>query len=175
MKTESTALRELRRVLLFADLTGYMRAGSQLDALQLAEALARLYASWQRSVTDSGGRVVKFMGDACLAVFPEDGGPKALECATALTTKISDVRLPWDARVNVALHCAVVAEGYFAEGAAYDVVGSGVNYLFTMMKGGGIRLSEPVYRQLPNELRGPWHKEKPPAVYVLEPNRRAAR
>jgi hypothetical protein len=33
--------------------------------------------------------------------------------------------------------------------------------------GAGIRISEPIYRKLPNERRGPWQKSKPPATYAL--------
>jgi hypothetical protein len=36
-----------------------------------------------------------------------------------------------------------------------------------MGSGAGIRVSEPVYRQLPNDERTPWHKYQPPATYTF--------
>ena len=69
-----------------------------------------------------------------------------------------------DLGVNV--HLARVAAGTFA-GGRYDLIGTGVNHAFLMGRGAGIRVSEPVYRQLPNDQRGPWRKRKPPAVYEL--------
>ena len=48
---------------------------------------------------------------------------------------------------------------------ARAILGSGVNHLFRMESSAGVRISEPVYRQLPNDKRGPWAKEKPPATY----------
>lgn len=168
MEVEETALREVRRVLLFADLTGYTRVSNRLGALDLARALDRLYRAWDAAIGARGGRVVKFMGDACLAVFGGDAGPAAVACAEALAAEIPAVGLPWEARVNVCVHAAVVAEGGFGADGRFDVVGSGVNYVFAMAKGAGVRISEPVFRQLPNHQRGPWGKEKPPATYVLD-------
>jgi class 3 adenylate cyclase len=168
METEATSPREARRVLLFADLTGYTRVASRLGALDLARALDRLYRAWEETIGAHSGRIVKFMGDGCLAVFGETAGPQAVACAEALTARLPALRLPWDARVNVCIHAAVVAEGEFGAAGRFDVVGSGVNYLFVMSKGAGIRISEPVFRQLPNDRRGSWEKDKPPVTYVLE-------
>jgi hypothetical protein len=47
------------------------------------------------------------------------------------------------------------------------VIGSGVNHLFNMGGGSGLRISEPVYRQLANDARGVWRRNKPPATYSL--------
>jgi hypothetical protein len=38
-------------------------------------------------------------------------------------------------------------------------------------RGSGVRISEPVYRKLPNEHRGPWTKNRPPATYSLSKSR----
>ena len=50
---------------------------------------------------------------------------------------------------------------------SHDVIGSGVNHLFLMGGGAGLRISEPIYRQLPNEHRAPWRKQRPPATYTF--------
>jgi hypothetical protein len=33
--------------------------------------------------------------------------------------------------------------------------------------GTGVRISEPVYRRLPDDRRGRWQKQKPPATYTF--------
>jgi hypothetical protein len=68
------------------------------------------------------------------------------------------------------VHLAVVAEGEYgpADDARYDVIGSGVNHLFLMGGAPGVRISEPVYRKLPNSVRGRWAKRQSPATYELE-------
>jgi hypothetical protein len=109
-------------VLWTADLAGYGRATSNLAALAIAEILDDGYRRCGVAVTNGGGRVVKYMGDACLATFPEERCEQAVESARALEHAV---------------------EGLSA----------------------GIRISEPVYRQLPNDRRPGWTKNRPPATY----------
>jgi hypothetical protein len=64
------------------------------------------------------------------------------------------------------VHLSVVAEGEFGPDKRYDVMGTGVMHTFRMGSGEGIRISEPVYRKLPNDRRGSWSKHQPPATYT---------
>ncbi len=72
--------------------------------------------------------------------------------------------------VGANIHLSVVVEGELGTGASrrYDILGAGVIHVFRMGAGPGIRISEPVYRQLPNNERGPWKKQQPPATYTLQ-------
>jgi hypothetical protein len=47
------------------------------------------------------------------------------------------------------------------------VLGAGVNHVFRMGSGPGIRVSEPVYRKLPSDERAPWTKRQAPATYTF--------
>jgi hypothetical protein len=47
------------------------------------------------------------------------------------------------------------------------VLGAGVNHVFRMGSGPGIRVSEPVYRKLPSDARAPWTKRRAPATYTF--------
>ena len=47
-------------------------------------------------------------------------------------------------------------------------MGRDVNQTFLLGRGAGIRISEPVYRALPNSARSPWSKHKPSAIYHLD-------
>lgn len=49
----------------------------------------------------------------------------------------------------------------------YGVSGARVIHTFRMGSGAGIRISEPVYRELPSDRRGRWTKHQPPATYTL--------
>jgi adenylate cyclase len=159
-------LREARRVLLAADLTGYTRAVLSMDALELARLLDRWYRDVEGIITKHSGRVVKFMGDAVFAVFEDGAGVQAVACARALDDLVCKGDLPWNAQLSVHVHASVVAEGTL--GGRYDVVGAGVNHTFRM-GGVGIAISEPVYRMLPDAQRAAWQKEKPPATYRFKP------
>jgi class 3 adenylate cyclase len=113
--------------------------------------------------------VVKFMGDGVFAVFPAEAAVAAVDAASALRDAVTALRgNDWRIDLGANVHIAIVAEGEVGPADRYDVFGSGVNHLFRMGGGPGIRISEPVYRQLPNEARGPWNKMKPPATYTLD-------
>jgi class 3 adenylate cyclase len=165
------SFRETKLVLVVADLAGYARAISNLEALGVAALLDDWYRRTSRIVRAHGGRVVKWIGDACLATFPDekscDAVDAVLELERALAPFASEHRVKLE--LGASVHVAVVAEGEFGpeDDPRYDVLGSGVNHLFTMGRGSGIHISEPVYRRLPNERRARWTKNRPPATYSL--------
>jgi class 3 adenylate cyclase len=162
---------ETKLVLWAVDLAGYTRACAHLDALSIARFLDAWYGHCGREVRDRGGRVVKFMGDACFAVFPEDRVTDAIDAATALVTALGPLRAEhgWRIDLGANVHLAIVAAGDLGDAGdrRYDVIGSGVNHLFRMGAGPGVRISEPIFRQLPNDRRGAWRRERPPAMYTL--------
>src|SRR5262249_960127 len=127
---------ETKRVLFSADLAGYARATALLDALTVAAVLDDWYCHCAATIAAHGGRVVKFMGDGCLATFPDDRCTAAVDAAVDLQRIVEAARSKHHLRIEVGanLHLAVVAEGDFGpEGdRRYDVVGSGVNHLFLM-------------------------------------------
>jgi class 3 adenylate cyclase len=161
-------IRESKLVLLTADLAGYARACAHRDAL----AIARFIDGWYRGsagvIRTRGGRIVKFIGDAVLAVFDDGRAIDAVDAAIELTDALGPNE--WRVELSANVHAAVVAEGEFGpdDDRRYDVMGSGVNHLFMMGGGSGIRISEPVYRRLPDARRGAWTKQRPPATYRLE-------
>lgn len=162
-------MRETKLVLLAADLAGYTKACAHLDALSIAQFLDRWYRQASPIVTSRGGRVVKFIGDGLFAVFPAEAARAAVDTASALRAGLAALRGDeWRVDLGANIHLAIVAEGEVGPDDRYDVFGSGVNHLFRMGGGPGIRISEPVYRQLPNEARGQWNKVKPPATYTLD-------
>jgi adenylate cyclase len=163
--------RETKLVLLSADLAGFTAAVTALEPVALAEFLDAYYRRAGASVTHHGGRVVKFMGDACFAVFPEERCLAAVDCAMELASEpepLPGAQLAVTPGVNV--HLGVVAEGELGEGEGrrYDVVGGAVNQLFRMGSGPGLRISEPVYDRLPVGRRAACRRQTAPATYALD-------
>ena len=167
MPHDFSRIRERKLTLVSVDLAGYTRAAARYEALELCSLLDDYYRRVAGEITRHGGRVVKFMGDACFAVFDED---RALDAVDAVLALERDVVGPQGLGLSLGanVHMAVVAEGELGpdDDRRYDVIGSGVNHLFRMGGGAGVRISEPVYRCLPDERRGRWDKMKPPATYV---------
>jgi adenylate cyclase len=161
--------REATLVLLAADLAGFTRAVAALPPVALAGFLDGYYRRAGASVAHHGGRVVKFMGDACFAVFPEERCAAAVDCAVELATQTAPLG---DSALTpgVNVHLASVAEGELGDGSdrRYDVVGAGVNQLFRMGSGAGLRISEAVYGRLPEDRRSAWKRQAAPAMYVLD-------
>ncbi len=161
---------EVKRVLLAVDLAGFTRAMSELDALGVAAFLGAYYAVVVKAVNERGGRVVKLMGDGVFAVFDEEAAVAAVDCAIAVEADYARTSGPTrhGTSIGANIHLATVAEGEFGPDARLDVVGAGVNHVFRMGGGSGVRISEPVYRKLPNERRAVWNKQQPPATYRLD-------
>jgi adenylate cyclase len=159
-------IRESKLVLLAADLAGYARASASLDALVIARFLDGWYGDCAQAIKPRGGRIVKFMGDAVLAVFPEDHALAAVEAASDLRARCAG--LAWQVDVGVNVHTAIVAEGELGPDGdrRYDVLGSGVNDLFLMGAAAGIRITEAIYRQLPAEQHAHWQAGKTIGTYT---------
>jgi hypothetical protein len=72
--------------------------------------------------------------------------------------------------IGANVHLARIVEGHFGSGpsASFDVMGAGVLHAFRMGAGPGVRISEPIYRKLPNDQRRGWRKHQPPATFALQ-------
>jgi adenylate cyclase len=164
---------ERELALLTVDLTGFTRAAQSTRAVDLAAFLDTYYRLCALVVTRHHGRIVKFMGDACFAVFSPEHCVDAVDCALDMQREVSALPRIFGSRppsVGANVHLATVADGEVGaeHDRRYDVFGEGVNHLFRMGGGAAVRISEPVYRSLPNDRRGPWKKNRPPATYVLD-------
>jgi adenylate cyclase len=154
------------------DMAGYTRAAKEADELALARFMDDYYALAAAEVRSGGGRLVKLIGDAILAVFPEEKCVEAVEAMSRLREGAAEVARRHGVRVqpgHTNVHLATVASGDFGpEGdRRYDVIGSGVNHTFLLggRHGDGVHISEAVFRRLPNDARAAWRKERPPVVY----------
>ena len=158
------AFRETELVLFTADLAGYARATADMAPLDVAACLEGWYRSTDAVIGAHGGRVVKYMGDGCLATFPPEACLAAVEAATGLLEHRS---AGLDLRVGVRIHLGVVAEGEVGADRRYDIFGSAVNDLFRMGGAGSVLISEPVYQRLPQDRRERWHRHHAPVSYSL--------
>jgi adenylate cyclase len=161
------AFRERQLVALMVDLARFTNAVAGMDALEIAALIDRFYATAATTVTQHGGRVVKYLGDGCLAVFPSEGAVDAVDCVEELRLLVDDLGSDFDADLELGanIHLCTVVEGEFGTEGVYDIVGTGVIHTFRMGSGPGVRISEPVYRKLPSAMRDPWAKYQPPATY----------
>ena len=116
-------------------------------------------------VEGAGGRVVKFIGDATLAVFPEDHVDRGVETMLALKQEVDDVfsRAGWPCRLVVKMHFGSVVAGDYA--GRFDVLGKNVNAA-AMLDSLGVALSADAFRKLSPETRKRFKKHTPPITYI---------
>lgn len=163
------AFTERQLVVVVIDLARFVHAVRGLGAGQIAALVDRYYRDVDEPITTAGGRIVKFLGDAVLAVFPPDRAADAVAAVRSLDAVVRRLcdEHGVDLQLGANIHLSTVAEGQFGADGRYDVMGAGVNHAFRMGAGPGIRISEPVYRKLPNDVRGGWDKHQPPPTYSI--------
>lgn len=158
-------------VILLVDLAGYAALFRTHSDADMACFLHRYYTVGDQVISDQGGRVVKFIGDSILAVFPQTHAPHAVAAAVTLEVVVARIanKVGLSVTVGANVHMGPAVEAELGRGASRrpDIVGRAVNQTFLLGRGPGIRISEPVYRKLPSAERTPWDKNKPPAVYAL--------
>jgi len=167
-----TSFRPTRRIIVVLDLAGFAKSFQTQSDEKMAAFVHDYYVACEQAITRHGGEVIKFIGDACLAVFPTELAKSAVDASVELHATVATLsgqhQIPSALGAN--LHLASAIEGEFGVGTSKrrDIIGRGVNQTFLLGRGTGIRISEPVYRALPSSARSPWNKHKPPAVYHLD-------
>jgi class 3 adenylate cyclase len=159
---------ERQLVTVVVDLANFTHSVRGMDAPAIAGLIDRFYHQVHHAAANHGGRVVKYLGDGCLVVFPADHALDSVDFVESLRSQVEETATPSGSRLGlgVNIHLSTVAEGEFGPDRRYDVVGAGVIHTFRMGGGEGIRISEPVYRKLPSDRRSGWTKRQPPATYT---------
>jgi adenylate cyclase len=130
----------LKAAMLFADLRGFSRLTDELPEEQIVELLNAFFDLVVPGVVAGGGDVLKYIGDAVIAVFPVVGNDSAtpaceLALAAAQTALAALQSAPPEIRryisIDIALHYGVAAYGNIGSGNRLDfsVVGRDVNIL----------------------------------------------
>jgi adenylate cyclase len=159
---------ERQLVTVMVDLAQFTQAVAGMNAVEVAAVVNRYYSDVSTVVIERDGKVVKYLGDGCLAVFPAGDVVAAVDAVEALAPLVDSMATEFglDMAMGANVHLSVVADGEFGPDRRYDVVGAGVIHTFRMGGGRGIRISEPVYRSLPSDRRSVWSKRQPPATYT---------
>ena len=152
----------------FFDLSRIAQWASSQEDEQVAGFLNAFYSLAARRLEPAGGRIVKFMGDAGLVVFPKEA---AEDCIAALCAFAEDARAlgrgsGLDTYLNINVHYGPVVAGSFGPPGSerYDVIGKTVNIAARLGRR-GVTLSAQAYRCLSADARERFDKAAPPATY----------
>jgi adenylate cyclase len=126
----------LEAALMICDLRGFTDLSNRHPAERTLELLNVYFDQIVPAITDAGGEILKFMGDAVLAYFHHEGGAVASCTAAFDAAAIASARLAAaskdagaDLRVGIALHYGKVSYGNIGSGIRLDftVIGRDVN------------------------------------------------
>ena len=156
----------------FFDLSRIAEWASSQEDVRVASFLQEFYRVAAEHIEPAGGRIVKFMGDAGLAVFPKKCAESVIFALSALSqeTRAAAHNLGLDTYLNVNVHVGPVLAGSFGPPGAerFDVIGKTVNVAARLGRR-GITLSPQAFRCLSPEGRERFEKISPPITYRLRP------
>jgi adenylate cyclase len=154
-------------LIVFADLTRFMVNARNTPDAVLADLLDAYYRHAEGLVSVAGGRVVKFMGDAFLAVWPEVRAGSGAEALLVLKRDVDAwwAARGWDSRVVLKAHFGRAVVGPFGADARFDVIGNEVNIAATL-PARTVSLSAEAFRRLEGDKRRAFRKHTAPVVYI---------
>jgi class 3 adenylate cyclase len=153
----------------FADLTRFAVHSALLSDQELAETMDAFYERVAARIDAAGGKVVKFIGDAALIVFPEDAASRGVEALLSLKEDIDAwfATRKWESRLIVKVHFGRAVAGPFGSAThkQFDVLGKDVNAA-AMLDSTGLALSVEAFRKLEPETRKRFKKHTPTVTYI---------
>lgn len=174
-----TPFTEVPLLVAFTDFTRFAAQAARLEDAKVARVIADYYELAGAALTEAGGRIVKFIGDATLAVFPADAADAGV--LALLDLKEASDRFmagqDWECRLIARVHFGPVIAGQFGTSSdkRYDVLGKTVNTA-ARLESTGVALSVEAFRQLGGETRRLFKKHTPPITYIRqEDSHRAGR
>ncbi|HEY2806699.1 MAG TPA: adenylate/guanylate cyclase domain-containing protein [Gemmatimonadales bacterium] len=159
-------------LIVFADFSGYSAQVERQPDLEVARVLDDWYELAGGAIAASGGRVVKFIGDALLAVFP----PEHIDRGVAGMLDLKDTAdrfmagHGWQCILVVKMNFGSVAAGHFGIGTDrhYDVLGKAVNAA-ARLKSKGIIISGEVFKRVAPGVQARFTKEAGSDAYLGAP------
>ena len=162
---------EVSLLVAFISLNKYTAQVERLADGAVAAVMSRYYERVGAAIASAGGRVVKFIGDAALVVFPPDGADAAVQGLLDLKDDIDGfmAREGWSCQAVVKVHYGTMAAGQFGppDDRRYDVLGKSVN-VTARLESTGFALSAEAFRQLGPELGQRFKKHTPPITYIRQ-------
>jgi class 3 adenylate cyclase len=140
----------------FLDLSHFNHESERRDDAAIADTIDAYYGIVSQAIDSADGRVVKFIGDAALAVFPEaaaDGGVRALLDLKPKVERFLADR-GWDCHLSAKVHFGTAIAGDFGPTSdrRFDVIGRAVNHT-AMLRGSEFTLSDEALRRVSDETR----------------------
>ena len=167
--TTHTARATASYLIAFLDFTLFDKQSQRVDDAEIAETLDAHYQRVTQAVRAAGGRVIKFIGDATMLVFPEssvDAGVRAILDLIASENRLMQEK-GWDCRLQAKAHFGSVIAGEFGaeDDRRFDVFGRAVNATARLKGTAAFTLSAEAYARLASYLQGHFTSQTPVFTY----------
>lgn len=166
----STARSEHRLLIVFADITRFQHHARGLDDLALADLLDGYYRYTEELALRASGQIVKFMGDAFLAIWMDAQIPTGLAALHIIKREVDAwwANHQWDSRLILKAHVGTAVVGTFGNESRFDAIGNAVNAAADL-PAGAITLSRDAYAALDPAAQRHWQPQDGGAHYVQVP------
>ncbi len=172
--TTSVQIDEL--LICFCDIQAFSAISqSKIDSKELFSLLDGMATVVINTLEGSAGRVVKFIGDSCLIVFPKEQADQGMAILLDMKDRVEGYfkTKGYSNKMRFCVHYGEAAFGPIGSGRyrALDVLGDHVNVAATLGKGehrGRFIISPQAFRKLSSATRKRFHKYTPPIVYLAE-------
>src|SRR5688500_15147599 len=118
-------------LIVFIDLAGFQGQSQRVEDAEIADLLDSFYERVASAVQSAGGTLVKFIGDAALAVCPESSADAAVRMLLVPRPSIGRFlsERGWDCRLTAKAHFGTAIAGNFGPAGSerFDVIGRNVN------------------------------------------------
>jgi class 3 adenylate cyclase len=154
-------------LIVFGDITRYTMLARATDDAVLAEMMHDYYKRCGELIRASNGRIVKFMGDAFLAIWSEADAPRGAAALQSIKRGVDAffAERRWESRLVVKAHFGEAVAGPYGDDGRFDLIGSEVNIAATLPSR-TIALSPDAFRCLSADDRQAWKKHTPQVVYI---------
>lgn len=163
-------VREVTQGVTFFDFSRFAEWASSQEDRRVAEMFQEFYVLAGKRIAGAGGRIVKFIGDAGLAVFPKEAAENVILALADLSREARQLAAVrgFDTYLNINVHFGPMLEGTFGpEGLErYDVLGKTVNIAARLGRR-GLTLSQQAYRCMGPKARERFEKLEQPTNYRL--------
>lgn len=160
---------EMNLLVAFFDLTTAAHFARNHSAQELFDTLSDYYEFVGDIIENSGGKVIKFIGDAALIVYPETHVNEGVLALKTLKDQgdvwLADRNIP--SRNIVKAHFGPVVCGPMGTRTdkRFDVMGETVN-IAALLKSNGLAMTPQVFRKLDPATRKLFKKHTPPITYI---------
>jgi class 3 adenylate cyclase len=160
----------------FADIQNFTGISLSIaDSISLFDLLNGAALIAAGCVAATSGKIIKFIGDECLLIFPEDAADAGTKCMLSMKKRIEAYLSGkgFSNKLKITVHFGEAAVGLFGQAPdrRLDIIGDSVNIASTLGRGehrGRLVISPQAFRRLSPETRKAFHKYTPPIVYVAE-------